>query len=218
MDNSIPDKIPDLDSSQSSHPIGEDSTQKAPGGTFSDYMKQPSAAPTGATQAAETQGTTPLDLTQKQQTPMQAPTMDSLQSQATNTSNTLNTIDDQLNTKNLQLKQSQKYLLRNKLSEANSHIRTAASKTGVDVGPPPSTSAKQNPIRRYLAYVNDSQNQLAEAQSKIKNLSANGGSLSPGDMLMIQVKLNKAQQALEYSSVLLGKAVDDIKMLFNVQI
>jgi hypothetical protein len=37
-------------------------------------------------------------------------------------------------------------------------------------------------------------------------------------MLLIQVKMNKAQQALEYSSVLLGKAVEDIKTLFNVQI
>jgi len=216
MDDSIPDKIPsNLDPSQSAQPIG-DSTQKAPTGNFADYMNRP-GAPTQAG-AAPTPGISPQDLTRGQQTPMQPPTMDSLQSQASSTSNTLNTLDDQLNTKNLKLKQSQKYLLRNKLSEANSHIRTAAGKVGVDVGEPPSTSAKQNPIRRYLALINDSQTQLAAAQSKIKSISASGGSMSPGDMLMIQVKLNKAQQALEYSSVLLGKAVDDIKMLFNVQI
>jgi hypothetical protein len=217
MNDGVPDKIPNLDVSKVSQPVDEDTLQKPPGGAFQDYMNRPSQ-PLEAT-PTQAPGTTPYDLAKGQQAPMGTPTLDSINDQTTAASGTLNTLDDQLNTKNLKLKQSQKYLLRNKLSEANSHIRTAATKAGVDVQQdPPATGVKQNPIRRYLDYVSDSQNQLAAVQNKIKEISTNGGSLSPGDMLMIQVKLNKAQQALDYSSVLLGKAVDDIKMLFNVQI
>lgn len=216
MDDAIPDKIPDLDASKVTPPIAEDTEQKPPTGAFVEYMNRPGPPPEAST--LQGQGTTPYDLAKGQPNQMQPPTINSLSTQANSTGNTLNNIQDQLNTKNLRLKQSQKYLLRNKLSEANSHIRTAAVKVGVDVGDSPAMSAKQSPIRRYLAYVSDSQAQLGAIQDKIKDLSAKGGALAPGDMLLIQVKLNKAQQALEYSSVLLGKAVDDIKMLFNVQI
>jgi len=217
MNDGIPDKIPEhLDASKTTQPIAEDASQKPPGEAFADYMNRPSPPPV-ATQAQGV-GTTPYELTQGQPSQMPPPTMASLATQANSSGDTLNTINDQLSTKNLKLKQSQKYLLRNKLSEANTHIRTAATKAGVDVGAAPAPSTKQNPIRRYLTYVSDSQSQLAAIQDKIKDISATGGNLSPGDMLLIQVKLNKAQQALEYSSVLLGKAVDDIKMLFNVQI
>ena len=52
----------------------------------------------------------------------------------------------------------------------------------------------------------------------IQNMKLKGGSLSPAALLTIQVKLAKAQQELEYSSVLLSKAVDDIKTMFNIQL
>jgi hypothetical protein len=127
-------------------------------------------------------------------------------------------VNTQLNTKNLSLNKSQKYLLRNKLTESNDSLRAAAGKSGAEVNPPITTSNKLNPVAKFLNYVTDSQSQLASVQRKLKQLSADGKSLSAGEMLMIQIKLNKAQQAIEYSSTLLGKAVEDIKTLFNVQI
>lgn len=216
MDNALPDKIPDIDPSKTVSPIGEETAGQPRSGAFEDFMNQP--AQPMQTQGPQATGTSPYELTRGQVPPIQGATIESLQAQTNTTSDTLNNINDQLNTKNLKLKQSQKYLLRNKLSEADTHIRTAASKAGVDVGAPPSMTTKQNPIRRYLAYVSDSQNQISAVQAKLKEISANSQSLTPGEMLLIQVKLNKAQQALEYSSVLLGKAVDDIKTLFSVQI
>jgi exonuclease VII small subunit len=213
MDNPLPNKIPNIDPAQSVEPTGQ-GPQQEPKTSFGDYMKQTPAA----TEAAPSQATSPLDLSKGQVGQAMQPTMGSIQSQFNTTSNTLNTVESQLNTKNLKLKQSQNYLLRNKLSEADTHIRTAASKVGVDVGQPPSLLNKQNPINRYLGLIASSQTQLAQAETKIKQISANGQTLAPGELLLVQIKLNKAQQALDYSSVLLGKAVDDIKMLFNVQI
>lgn len=211
MDKDFTDKIPSSDRTQPPKPVGDEGPQQAPEKAFGDYMNAP-------VESQPPQGMSPYDLSKQTVPQTQAPTMDSVQSQMKSASGALGDVQNQLNTKNLTLKQSQKYLLRNKLSEANTHIRTAASKAGVDVGPPPSANTRQNPIRKYLAYVTDSQDQLNSAQDKIKEIAASGNTLSAGQMLLIQVKLNKAQQAIEYSSVLLSKAVDDIKMLFNVQI
>lgn len=218
MDNSLPGDLPDIDNIQNTPPIEPSGAEKpkTTGQPFQQYMQEAKGG--NQAQAEQVNGPSPMNLPQNQQVLASTPTMESIQGQMAQSHGTLNTLQDQLNTKNLTLKQSQKYLLRNKLSDANAQIRTVAEKTGVHVGSEPGTNIKQSPLKRYLAYVTDSQNQIASVQSKIKELAASGKSISPGDMLLIQVKLNKAQQALEYSSVLLGKAVDDIKMLFNVQI
>lgn len=215
MENEFPDKVPATDRTEVSPTVkGGEKGKNTP--SFDTYMNEPNkAAEPAGTQA---KGISPFELASQKPMQTQAPTMQSIDSQMKSTSGVLGDVQSQLNTKNLKLKQSQKYLLRNKLSEANSHIRTAASKAGVDVGEPPSMTARQNPIKKYLAYVTDGQQQLQAAQEKLKALSTGGHHLSAGQMLLIQVKMNKAQQSLEYSSILLSKAVDDIKMLFNIQI
>ncbi|PCI95653.1 hypothetical protein COB11_01585 [Candidatus Aerophobetes bacterium] len=211
MENKIPEKPTPTDATKPPNAIQGDDPQKQPQQPFSEHMQK------SAVEKAQ-QGNSPLDLARQQGHPTSQPTMATIQTQMNSASGSLGDVQNQLHTKNLKLKQSQKYLLRNKLSEANAHVRTAASKAGVQVGNPPTMNTRQSPIRRYLAYVTDSQDQLAQAQRKIKDLTTAGHSLSPGQMLLIQIKLNKASQAIEYSTVLLSKAVDDIKMLFNVQI
>lgn len=218
MDNSLPGKIPDVDSSSPTPAIGEKVSEKQPGLSFQNYMEAPPSAPSGQGVSSTEQVPSPYQIQQGQVSSLGTPSMDSLQMQTSQLQNNLNTINTQLNTKNLSLNQSQKYLLRNKLTESNDSIRAAASKSGAEVNPPFTTSNKLNPVAKFLAYVTDSQMQLSSVQKKLKQLSADGKSLSAGEMLMIQVKLNKAQQAIEYSSTLLGKAVEDIKTLFNVQI
>lgn len=146
------------------------------------------------------------------------PSMDTLVGQMNSTSSVLGDLQNQLNTKNLNLKQSQKYLLRHKLTSANQDIRSAADKAGVPVGNPPPTSARQGPVAKFLGLITDGQNQLNKTQEMVQNMKLSGGTLSPAALLTIQVKLARAQQELEYSSVLLSKAVDDIKTMFNIQL
>jgi hypothetical protein len=217
MDSSIPGKIPDVDQTQKAPAIGDKISERQPK-DFQDYMNAPQTQQVSASESTQASKATPYELAQQPSSNLQTPTMDSLQSQSLSVSESLNDVNQKLNTKNLSLNQSQKYLLRNKLTEANSSVRSAATKAGVDVGEPPQPTSKLNPVQRFLSYVSDSQTQMVEIQKKLKTMSADGKALSPGDMLLIQVKMNKAQQALEYSSVLLGKAVEDIKTLFNVQI
>lgn len=192
---------------------GEEQMPK-PSQSFDSYMKE--GGPQGSPEKSG--GVSPFDLAGQGQAASVGPTNESVMSQMNSTSSVLGDLQNQLSNKNLNLRQSQKYLLRNKLTNANELIRTAASKTGVDTGPPVAQLSRQSPVNKFLGLLTDGQNQLANAQSQIQNLNMNGQAMNPGDLLLIQVKLAKAQQELEYSSVLLSTAVSDIKTLFNIQL
>ncbi len=213
MAKELPDDISRPSEVQPTKPIsGDEGPQKSPEKPFESYMQE------GADGKAQESGkVSPFDLA-KEGVAAKTASLESVQGQMKAASGALGDIQNKLNTKNLKLKQSQKYLLRNKLTEANSQIRSAAEKAGVDASTPPPTMNRQNPIARFLALVTDGQNQLNEAQQNLQNLSKDGKSLDTGRLLLIQTKLAKAQREIEYSAVLLGKAMSDIQTLFNVQI
>ncbi len=73
-------------------------------------------------------------------------------------------------------------------------------------------------ISRFIAMVNDGQDQLAEIQEQLKNMSAKGGQINPGEMMSIQVKMGLAQQEIEYSSTLLGKVIQSLTQIINTQL
>lgn len=203
-----------IDPSKSVQP-GEEGQSK-PGQSFQSYME--GQGPQGP--GTKTEGPTPFDLAAqgKQLQGATTPTHETVMSQMNSASSVLGDLQNQLSNKDLKLRQSQKYLLRNKLSSANQNIRTAAKKTGVDADPPLPQTSKQSPLSKFLGLITDSQSQLQGAQSKIQEMNTNGQSMNPGEILLIQTKLSKAQQELEYSSVLLSTATSDIKTLFNIQL
>lgn len=177
--------------------------------TFKSFMEEPTAKPGSTSPLAS-----PFDLPQHPSALPAQPTLDTLMAQTKSAQATLGDINNQFNTPNLKLKQSSKYLLRNKLMDANAHLQTGNAKMGAETikesGP------LSGPFGKFIGYVTDGQNRLQAAQKQLQSLKDKGDQLSPADMLLVQVKLNMAQQELEYSSVVLSKAVDDIKMLFNV--
>lgn len=203
-----------IDPTKSIQPGGQE--QAKPSQSFESYMKEGGGPQAPST---KTEGPSPFDLAVQGKTAVTTgPTNESILGQMNSTSSVLGDLQKQMNNKNLNLRQSQKYLLRNKLTNANQNIRTAAQKTGADIGPPVFQFNRKNPVNKFLGLLSDSQSQLSNAQSKIQELNSNGQSMNPGDLLLIQVKLAKAQQELEYSSVLLSTAVSDIKTLFNIQL
>lgn len=186
----------------------------APSGQpFESYMEQ-------AAQASKPQGTpgiSPFDLPQTGAPLAAAPTFDTLLTQVKSAHGMLGDINTQLQTPNLKLKQSSRYLLRNKLGDANKNIKAANAKLGAETPPPP-PSAGGGIIGKFLDYVSDGQSNLMAAQNQLLSMKEKGDGLNPGDFLAIQLKLAHAQQNIEYASIMLGKAVDDMKTLFNVQI
>lgn len=218
MADDFPKKVTGTDRIDPNQPVKgfdhEDEPAK-PGKQFDTYMNEGTSSTQQAQNAKEM---SPAELTAQKAPNLGPPTMESVLAQMKSASSSLGDINKKLQTPNLQLKSSQKYLLRNKLSEANSQLRAAASKSGVNVGPMPENAKSQNPIERFIGLVTDGQRQMEEAQMQVHTLTANGKTLKPGELLLVQLKVAKAQQELEYSSVVLSNAISAVKMLFNVQL
>ena len=211
----IPNGVPSPDRIDPDKPLG--GPGKEPAKDFSEFMKEPSqgAPPPGAEQVGVNKPS-PAELMQKQPMASEPPTFESVNTQISASSGMLGDLQNKLNTPNLKLKSSQRYLIGNKFGEANAHIRSAASQVGVELPPPPKIS-RQNPIARFVSMVTDGQNQLNSLSENIAKMHQSG-SLNPGQLLLMQVKLNKAQQEIEYSSIIVSKAADDVKTMFNIQI
>lgn len=168
-------------------------------------------------QGMSTQGPTPMSIAQNQNLPTQIPSMESIVQQSKTMQDSLGTVGQQLKTPNLKLKRSQAHLLKNKLSDAQGYIRQAGAKVGVESEPmevPSGSSA----IGRFIAYVNDGQDQLVQVQQQLKGMAAKGQQLNAAEMLSVTVKMNLAQQEIEYSTTLLAKVIDSIKQIMNVQL
>ncbi len=197
--------------------VGEDNKSAAtptPGKGFESYMEKAGQQMQGA---GKTTAASPFDLAQAQAPLATGPTFDSLMSQVKSSQVMLGDMNNDLNTKNLKLKQSQRYLLRSKLNNANSYLKAANAKMGTEPVPTP-TPTGGGIMGKFLDYISDGQSNLNAAQQQLMNLKGKGDALKPADFLAIQLKLAHAQQEIEYASVMLSKAVDDMKTLMNIQL
>ncbi len=184
------------------------------GSDFQTFMQGSGTNPVAASAAGG--APTPIELARPPQQPG-APTLNTLLAQSANMQDSLGTLQDQLGTPNLKLKRSQAHLLRNKLSDANNYIRGAAGKLGLET-PPLKTPSHPGVTERLMAYINDGQEKMVGVQQKLDELMGRKEQLSPGDMMMVQIKMGQAQQEIEYSSTVLSKVIDALKQVFNIQL
>jgi len=212
--SSKPDDISRLDPTRR---IDQDQKQEgAPTRSFEQYMEKAARKPSGMEGQSQV---SPFDDLMHRQTALAAgPNFDTLLNQVKSAGGMLGDINNQLNTKNLKLKQSQRYLLRNKLTDANSHLRKANTKMGAEVSDHPQSAPPGGVIGKFLGLVTEGQSNVMAAQQQLLNLKSKGGNLKPADFLMLQIQLAHAQQEIEYASIMLSKAVDDMKMMFNIQL
>jgi hypothetical protein len=217
VDNPSPADLSDVDKIFGTTPVGGEktTTSATPAQSFASFMK-PEGTPMQT--AGKTSMISPFELAQGQPPLAQSPTLATLMAQVNSAQNTLGDVSTQLNTPKLKLKPSQRYLLKNKLSDANSHLRSANAKMGGEMPKEIDVSKFKGPLGKFFAFLNDGATQLEAAKNQLQSLKNKGQNLTPADFLLIQVKLNKATQELEYSSVLLSNAVSSLKMLMQVQI
>jgi hypothetical protein len=191
--------------------------REQPSTSFDSQMKK-GAAPQGGQNAAHVgQTATPMDLARSNAFQTAGPSFNSLIAQAKGAQDTLGVVGKQLQNPNLKLKRSQTHLLRNKLTDANTHLNTAGAKLGLE---PTQIKSGSNGghIERFLSYINAGQDQFGAIQSKLQEMSSSGQQLNAGDMLLLQSKMGVAQQEIEYSSTLLSKVIDSIKQIMAVQV
>ncbi len=214
MTTNPPDKSPDrIFGGKPLEPAG---TTPQPPKDFQSYM-QGSSTPTQGQTPATPGGPTPMDIARGPAIQTAGPSFDTLLGQAKTAQDSLGNVEKQLNTPNLKLRRSQSHLLKNKLTDAQGYIRQASGKLGVDAPPmklPPGATA----IDRFIAYVNDGQNQLIQVQQKLKQMAAKGQQLNAAEMLSVTVKMNLAQQEIEYSSTLLSKVISSTTQIMNIQL
>ena len=217
VDKPLPGDIEDPGRVFEAPRIGEGAGERGvtvPTQQFSTFMK----AGTPMETAGKSSMISPFGLMQGQPPLAQAPTMETLLAQVNNVQSTMGDINSQLNTPGLKLKASTKYLVKNKLTDANDNLRTFNSKIDASIPEEPDISEFKGPLGRFFAYLTDGQNQMEAAKQQLQSLKDKGTSIAPGDFLLIQVKLNKAQQLLEFTSVLLSNAVSDIKQMMQIQL
>lgn len=206
-----PEKIPAMPSIQTGEEKGSTPSQ-----SFAALMQGEKASPMATSGKAPL--ISPFELAQGQSPLAQAPTIDSLLSQVNRAQGTLDDLQNNISYPNLKLKSSHKFLMKNKLTDANANLRAANAKLGADVPPEPDHTKFSGPLSRFLAFLSDGQAQLQSAQKQLQDLKNKGTSITPGDFLLIQVKMSKASQELEYTSVLLSNAVSGFKQLMQVQL
>jgi len=177
------------------------------------FAKYKEEAPSATTPG----GISPMDLASKGGIST-TPTFETLLAQTINAKDTLNNVENNLKTPNLKLKKSHSELINSKLTSANEHLETPIEKLNGTVPKKTEVPPGASPIARFMGLVLDGQNKLHETHDLIENYKTKGGQLNPGDMLLIQIKLAQAQQEIEYSSVLLSKAVDAFKQIVSIQI
>jgi hypothetical protein len=126
---------------------------------------------------------------------------------------------------NVSVKRSAQQLLQNKLQHIDESLKIALSKAGVEYQLPAigevseqKTPTRVNPIDRFLGFLTDGQSQLERLGGELENMSAHSKELSPVNMLAIQVKVNMIQQELELFSSLLGKGLESVKTIMNIQV
>ncbi len=210
------DDLPGSQRIDSTARIGEDRHLGVPTQQFSAYMEEAKSSTLGGTTKAPL--SSPFEIAAGQTILPASPTVDTLRTQVVNAQSTMGDINNYLTNKDLKLKQSSKYLVKNKLQDANQHIRTATTRMGAEVPAEAEISPGAGPISRFINYVTNGQNMLYSAKHRLSDMKDQGDNMKPADFLLIQVQLNLAQQSLEYSSVILSKAMDDIKQIMSVQL
>ena len=218
MDKSISDNINPADKIGPMKPVGEDQHDSASNTqAFSTYMQNNPAVDTGTNKA---QMISPFDLAQQgPKTGMPTPNVNTIMSQVQLAQNSMSDLHSQLSYPDLKLKASQKYIVKNKLTDANASLRAANARLGSNniLGNQPHGNIG-GPLGTFLNYVTDGMNQLDSAKQQLTALKTQGHNLTPADFLMIQIKMNKAQQEIDFTSTLLGKCVDDFKQIMNIQL
>lgn len=211
-----PDKSPDsISPGKAPEPFDRPTTPgKTPTG-FESHMQGETKMTPGTPGA--TNAPSPMEIAKGPAISSSGISYNSLLAQANQTQDALGTVQKQLGNQNLKLKRSQTHLVKQKLTDASSHIRAAGSKLGLDL-PEGKLPPGLAPISRFIAMINDGQGQLAQVQALLKKISAGGKNVNPGDMMSIQVKMGLAQQEIEYTSTLLGKVIQSVTQLMNTQL
>jgi len=131
----------------------------------------------------------------------------------------IDTIKEKLATPSIELKDSVQNLLKQKLEHVDENIKIALQKVGSDEykAHEPLTGLGK-PLEHFIGFLAHSQYHLDRLADDVHQMSLNSKSMSPADMLAIQIKVGYVQQELEFFTSMLSKALESTKTIMNVQV
>jgi flagellar hook-basal body complex protein FliE len=221
--------IPSVEGKMSISPAAQSIGQ--PSG-FEAMMNQQNNAQSmqGPASAGGPSGPSPMDLARPAGTPTAAPSFQSLLQQTQGLQDGLTKLQSpKVGLNHPQLKQprnpgvskgdqgmrpQQSGLLRGHLKNATNSINDAAAKLQLS-GAPANGSGT---LAHFLAWVGQGQDTMMSVQGKLQEMSKNPDSLNPADMLLVQTKMNQAQNEIQFSTTLLGKVVESFKTILQTQL
>jgi hypothetical protein len=125
------------------------------------------------------------------------------------------------------IRPSYKTLMHNRLTHIDDNIKIALSKAGVEfnteeaaslIGHNTNTNTQLTPLDRFLGLITHGQYQLEHLSTTVAELSKKGKSVTPIEMMGLQIKVGQIQQEIELFTSLLNKALESTKTLMNVQV
>jgi hypothetical protein len=196
--------------------------QAAPGFDAKMQQNQPNGAQMN--QSAGASGPSPMDLSNTGVV-RGSPTYDSLLGQARNAQDNLGTVGQKARSVNhymnenqeLRMSKQQSKLLKQHGNAMQESLGRAANSVGADSAAlQPGSSS--NTIARFLTWVDQGQNTLASVQGQLTKLSKTPGALNPAEMMLAQVRMNQAQNEIQFSTMLLSKVIDSFKQILQTQL
>ncbi len=188
-------------------------------GAFDRAMTQKSSPANPSSAANNAQGTSPLDLAKagRGQAPIKADahTVTNSLQQATSLANH---VQEQVKTaKPSTLNHAQQNLLSQKLAAANTDLKGASTKLGLNTENLPAPTTGKGPVAKWLSLLSNGQQMMREAQQKLPSM-IKSGHMDPGTYLALQMKMSSAMVNLDFASQILGKGGDALNKLMNVNI
>ena len=212
--------IPNVDGKMGVSPAAE-SVQQPSG--FGAMMNEQNKAQSmqGSAGSAAASGPSPMDITRPPGVNTAAPSYQSLLDQTKGVQDGLSkaqSTEKGLNNAAFKdpkaLTGYQKSLIKGHLKDASNHINQAAEQVGV-AGSPASGSGT---IAHFLAWVGQGQDTMVSVQGKLQEMAKNPDSLNPADMLLVQTKMNQAQNEIQFSTTLMGKVIESFKTILQTQL
>lgn len=113
-----------------------------------------------------------------------------------------------------------KRILRNKLEHIDSSLKVALDKAGLEYLPPQllDQAPGATPVTRFLDMLTSGQDKLKSLGGQLRTIGENNESISPANLLLVQIKVNTIQQEIELFTSLLNKALEGTKTIMNVQV
>lgn len=130
----------------------------------------------------------------------------------------IDVLKSKLETPGAEIQTYSQNVLRNKLNHIDENLRMVMEKTGSEYKTAEVAPASKTPVERFLGMLTHSQSQLQTLAEDVRTMATNKESITPANMLLIQLKVGFIAQELELFTSMLNKALESTKTIMNVQI